>query len=252
MLLKKILKNCTEPVIITIMSTLPSGSHQAAKLDMNWFNTFSSDEIITQKVWDEYIRTALRDVKEALSEIGITNIKIILKAHLSIGFAFGFIFREVTGFSLNILQRDQWWLNDETLSNTSCFSTNMVPNDIKSTNLCLDISINKNVEDAMNLFVKNNGINFRAIIRSAPLQNDYSSIVIDSAAAVSIVKNIMSEINNILSKCIITDIYIFAAIPLGLAYMIGAKLNACGRIHLYEFDKNKREYLKSWTIDGND
>jgi hypothetical protein len=49
-----------------------------------------------------------------------------------------------------------------------------------------------------------------------------------------------------------TEIHIFAAIPLGLAYLIGSELNACGRIHLHEFDNSTREYFSSGLLkEGN-
>jgi hypothetical protein len=60
-----------------------------------------------------------------------------------------------------------------------------------------------------------------------------------------------NTIRELRGKYNLTDIHIFAAMPLGLAYLIGTELNACGRIHLYEFDKSESKYQSSWILEGD-
>jgi len=239
-------------ILISLMTWQRTPGYITPQLDLDWSNIFSYDELFSQTAWDNYVRSALMDVKAAMLEAGQLKIRIISKAHLTAGFAFGFIFRPVTGFELIIQQKDQWWSTKSKILTDSKIKIDIDPSKTSSKDLAVNLSISRDTDIKLGTFMEEHQVQFRAVLYCKPESGADLNAVPDGDTAHAIAKEIGNAIRDTLSKYNITDIHIFAAVPLGLAYLIGSELNACGRIHLYEYDKVASKYYPSWTIEGSD
>jgi len=252
-LLRNLLKYVDDQeILISLMTWQRTPGNITPQLDLDWSNIFSYDELFSQSAWDNYVRSALMDLKDAMLDAGQLKIRIISKAHLTAGFAFGFIFRPVTGFELIVQQGDQWWSMKASVSEDSKVKIVIDPCEIGSKDLAVNISISRDVDIKLGEFIEEHEVKFRAVLYCRPESGAGLNAVHDGDTAHAMGKEIGNAIRDTLSKYNISDIHIFAAVPLGLAYLIGSELNACGRIHLYEYDKVASKYYPSWTIEGAD
>lgn len=226
----------------------PGGTSFAVSVDLA--TAFEAGVIIGKDFWTGYLRQGLLDLKNALLEAGISEIRLISKAHISAGLAFGFIFRRVTGFVLRVLQDGQWWSNADQPSPTRETDIFTTPNDIKSQDLAVEISVSQDTQRGIQRLLKGGRISFRALLKCVPKDGVSQRAITSSSSAVTMAKEIAETVREAQGKYGTTDTHIFAAIPLGLAYLLGSELNACGRIHLYEYNKSKGDYEESWVIEA--
>lgn len=239
-------------VPISLMTKQRTPGNVRVILDFDWFKLFASRKLFTQDTWNTFIRQALIDAKDGLIDAGLIDLRVVSKSHLSAGFAFGFVFRRVTGFKLNIQQGEQWWSNQDLPTDDLKINISTIPGRVNSKDLGIDVSISQDVQTGLNNFVSKYEVSFRAVIRFVPENGISQSAISSSSNAIALAKSISDNIRKANADYSTTDIHIFAAIPLGLAYLIGTELNACGRIHLYEFNNSTREYQPSWIIEGTE
>lgn len=251
-LLKIILNQGTDQnTRIALMTYQPTPGDLQPLLNLDWYSLDFPDGLFSQKTWVKSIRPALLDIKDALLGIGRSQLEIFTKAHLQVGLAFGYIFRKETGFLLNIHQFNQIWPAQINKSPTSYLTCDLIEGSVGQKDLAITISITQVVEQGLKAFFHENNI-FRAILNCTPASGEIPYKIPYGSVASAIAEEIRLAIVNARKTYNTTEIHIFAAIPLALAYMIGWRLNAYGRIHLYDYDKNNNEYKPTWIIDAHD
>jgi len=228
-------------------------SHGAIEydLELDWSLLNYREELFSQNFWEKYIRLALFNIKDIMLELGIIKIRVFSKAHLTAGFTFGFIFRPVTGFEMHIQQGDEWWSTTSPEIADPNINISVDSGSIESTDLAVILSVSRDVEMKFGEYLKNHDRRFRAILCCKPTMGASQTAIPDAATASAMAKKIGDAIRDTLTQYDLSDVHIFAAIPLGLSFLIGAQLNACGNIHLYEYDKSTT-YSPSWIINGMD
>jgi len=252
LLQKQLHSNTDQKVNIAVSTYQKTLANSDLILDFDWSEIYPFAKLFSQETWDTFIRPALLDVKNSILDTGRSTLRIIPKAHLTIGLAFGFIFKRVTGFSLTIQQGDQWWSTDDHEGDAPSLEITTVPNTVGSSHLAIEISISRDIGNELGKLMKESGLDFRAILHCRIVPEPSNNAVPDGPTALAMARKIADGIRNAISKFGITDLHILAAVPLALAFLIGAELNACGRIHLYEFDKSTQRYRTSWIMDGAD
>ncbi len=232
---------------VAVMTYAPTPGDFEAMLDFNW-KPLDSEELFTPSEWGTSIEQALTDAKDILISKGRENLRIHSKAHIQVGFAFGYVFRKETGFSLNIEHFDELWSTrtvDATRSHLTCKYRD---GSVGRKHLAVSLSLTMDVENAVGGFVANNDI-FRAFLDFCPVDGIIPCKIPGDDVAAEMAEEIRNGIIEARGKYNVTDIHLFAAIPLPLAYMIGWRLNACGRIHLYHHDRGANSYTPSWVIE---
>ena len=231
------------PFPIGLVSKQKTG--QAVGLDLD-FNQFFESGLPTEDVWKTEIVTALVQVKNALVQKGITQLRLFAAAHLSLGFLFGYIFRDRTGFNLEILQNvEVWMINGGSEANPLKMSCS--PGDLGSKNLVVKINLMSNDTTSIVSFLSSKKVAYRAMLDVYP---PAYPVAISAKQAVSIAKDLANKIKELHAEYNTTDVHVFSAIPLGLALFIGHFANACGRIHCYEFVNSSREYFPSVVLEN--
>jgi len=238
LLQKQLQHNTDQKVTIAVSTYQKTLANCNLILDFDWSEIFPFANLFTQETWDTFIRPSLLDVKNSILDTGRSSLRIIPKAHLTVGLAFGFIFKRVTGFSMTIHQlhpqNDQWWSTNDSEGDASSLEITTVPNTVGSSHLAIEISISRDIGNELGILMKESGLDFGAILYCRIVPEPSNKAVPDGQIALTMVRKIADGVRNAIHKYRITDIHILAAVPLALAFLIGAELNACGRIHLYE------------------
>lgn len=237
--------------VISLMTYSRTPGNIHPQLDLDWSRLSFPDKLMSNSAWNSYLLPALLDVKDVLLTTGVTNIRLFTKANLTTGLAFGYVFRRETGFKLDIQQAEQLWSAGTTLQQPSGFKFRRESRDIGSTLLGVNLSITASADKNMGSYMAGNDLSFRSELHCEPERGPSRESVPDGDTAAAVAWEIGHNIRELRGKYSISDIHIFAAMPLGLAYLIGSELNACGRIHLYEFDKSESKYYPSWTLKGS-
>ena len=243
-------KDTPDTIRIALMTheNSPTPENFQPEFDFDWSSSPPGD-IFSNENWTDSVRKQFLDVRKALMKKGRVNLEIFTKAHIQAGFAFGYIFRRETGFSLNIRHFDQVWRTHIEKHPTSHLKCDLEGN-AGSKHLAVSISIAFDAGNALNAFLKDNDI-FRCFLNCAPTAGQPPYHIPDGETAAEMAGEIRRAIQDARQRYGVTEIHLFAAIPIALAYLIGWRLNQCGNIHLYHHDKSSSLYTPSWIIEAN-
>jgi len=218
-------------------------------LDLDFTPYFSSG-LPAQKTWIEEFTPTLESFKKILVNKKALKVRLYSFAHLSLGFLFGYIFRQRSGFELEIEQilpsggrREIWSTNRRPTKNPLLIKE--FPGEVGSKNLCVNLNLMSNDNSSFSKCIKKNRLSCRALLELTP--SGYPC-VISNGQAVEIATKMASSIKKLNAKYGTNKVHIFAAIPLGLALLVGYHLNACGKIQCYEFDNASRQYSPSCIL----
>ncbi len=246
-ILKQINLSKELPMPIGLVSKQKTSADVALDLD---FTPYFSGGIPAEGTWSQELVPAMLAVKECLLENRLQRIRLFAYAHLSLGFMFGYIFRERTGFALEIEQitgsRRRVWTSDNKVDKCPLKIERKSVGDFGSKNLCLIINLVAHDASSFTNYVKKSGLSYRVLIEAIPPSYPY---LISNGQALAIARELTNVIKEAHGVHGTNSVHIFGAIPLGLALLLGHQLNACGTIHCYEFD-SKREYWPSCILDN--
>ena len=223
----------------------PLGS---VSLDID-FTPFFRGRRPTAEEWNSDFPRALNRVRSALIARSVTRLRLRCFAHLSLGTLFGFVFNERTGFSLEIEQTNRgddkaiWTSSGEALPHA--LSMDEYPATLESRNLCVKINLVARDDASLAAYAEKDGLDYRVLLDVTAPRYPY---LISNGQAIAIARNLADKIKEIHGKFGTSTVHLFAAVPLGLAVLIGHNLNACGSIQCYEFDNSSREYHKSCVL----
>lgn len=251
-LLEAIIKRpADQDFAISLMTYSRTPGNIQPQLDLDWSRLDFSDKIMSDTIWKTHLLPALKDVKDALLNAGVTHIRLFAKATLSASMAFGYVFRRETGFKIIISQGEQLWTSLERPEKPSELKIKVQSRNIGSTHLGVNLSITTSIDNSFGNYIGKQQLSLRAELFCEPAKGPSRESVPNNNVASAMAWQIGNAARDAKSKYNITDIHIFGTMPLGLAVLIGSELNACGRIHLYEFNKSESMYYPSWTLEGN-
>ena len=236
---------------------LPLGmtSRQIPQADVSLdidFSPFFEFGLPCRDEWNTDFPCALDRIKETLVARSCRNIRLRAFAHLSLGLLFGFVFRETTGFCLDMEQTTRgrgatiWTTTGE--ASPHDLSMNEYPAKIGSQNLCVTINFVARDYASVAAYAAKSDLQYRVVLDVVPPQYPH---IISGGEAITVARDLADRIKELHGRYGTTTVHLFAAIPLGLAVLIGHKLNACGTIHCYEFDNAEREYHPSCVLQDS-
>jgi hypothetical protein len=251
-LLKAIIKRpADQDFAISLMTYSRTPGNIQPQLDLDWSRLDFSDKIMSDTIWKTHLLPALKDVKDALLNAGVTHIRLYAKATLSASMAFGYIFRRETGFKIIISQEEQLWSSQDKPEKPSGLKIKVQSRNIGSKHLGINLSITSSIDNSLGNYIDKQHLSLCAELFCEPAEGPSRESVPNHNVASAMAWEIGNAVRDAKSKYNIADIHIFGAMPLGLAVLIGSELNACGIIHLYEFNKSESMYYPSWTLEGN-
>lgn len=241
-----VIEKDTSTVCLGLASKQKVSASIALDLD---FSPFFLGGLPSSDDWNEQFPAALGTVKNALVQRSLGRVRLYAYAHLSLGVLFGYVFRDRTGFQLEMEQTDKAkgktiWTSDGDPAEHH-LSMRALPGVLDSQNLI--VKMNLVADDALSIasFAKETGLCYRAILDVAPAEYP---CMISNGQAIAIARQLTEKIKKLHGIYGTNNVHLFAAIPLGLAVLIGYNLNACGTVQCYEFDNSLRQYHPSCLL----
>lgn len=228
---------------IEVTARASQSKPSSALLDLDWHARLSTSRFPSQAEWEDAFSPAIRAVTEKVVGLGDRiRVQIDSKLPLPAAFALGCFFNlrvaRVGVWARKTAVSDfkqQFWLSDGDAADV-VFTPMWIErpkdgNHSAIVELTTYVSIHKAVES----FAKESGLTPDAWLQLDLARNGQAVTSIDGSFAVAYA-NQVGEVIRHLNAYGITDIHLFARIPSALAVLVGQRLQACGRIHLYWFD----------------
>ena len=212
------------------------------------FKSFFQSGLPPKESWSKQFHPAIERVKNALVARNLLVLRLHSFAHLSLACLFGHVLRSTAGFKLEIRQitnnKTTIWATAATPGKNPLKAAEL-PGSIGSRNLCVKINLMSPDDSSVIRYRKEHGILYRATLEFHP---EKYPLLISEAEAVVIAADLVNKIKEMHARYDTNTVHLFAAVPIGLAVMIGHNINACGTIQCHEFDNGRREYFPSCTL----
>ena len=140
-------------------------------------------------------------------------------------------------------EKSIWTTADEPSQHDVAF--NEFPGVSGSKQLCVSINLVARDDFSITSYMRNSGLTYRALLEVTLPNRPY---FISNTQAIKIARQMSEMIKELNGKYDTNVVHLFAAVPLGLAVLIGYNLNACGSIQCYEYDNSLREYRASCLL----
>jgi len=213
-------------------------------LDLDWQARLGTSRFPTPTEWEDVLAPALTAVRsQLLNQSDRTRIQINCQLPLPTAFALGFFFNmriarvgvwarktEVSDF------KQQFWLSDGDPANETFVPEWVKQSDGSNQTAVVELTSYVSIHKAVAVFVKETSLVPDVWLQMRVRSGEGETIAnIEESYAVAYANQVGKVIRH-LNEQGITDIHLFARIPSPLAVLIGQRLQACGRIHLYWFD----------------
>jgi hypothetical protein len=228
---------------VSMLTFPPVGRGLHAPLQLDWQSAFkpfpSEDE------WRDRLLPALDDLREALGRARVSAIKFYPQARLSAALAFGYVFRETTKVGLWVSQSDEWWPTRPYEAQQGPARIEVEELDAAARDLTLELSVTSDVTDDVTHYLNTSP---EPIARRVKLSVPTGSRL-DATAAQAIACQVREAIHRYRPSASQSATHLFAAIPAGLATLIGWHLNAREPVQCYELERGAG-YRKSCRLTG--
>lgn len=227
---------------LTLFSYPASGATPAADLALGWDALFPQPERPTRRppgleLWHEQLDPALADLRLVAGASHASTLSISGRYHLSAGLALGFRFRTVAGMVLHIAaQPGGVWQSDGPGNEGTLLSKEEIPGVPGAHDLSIEVSLARDVRADADAYLEAAGVAVgrRIQLTSTPLLSGDIDAVRTFVASPAHARHLANQIANVILSHSKGTIHLFAAIPQGLAVLIGARLNRARPVQCYE------------------
>lgn len=219
------------------------GRPHSVLLDLDWCIRLGINHFPTYDEWNSVLMPALLAVKrQLLSQNDSVRIQFHCQLPLPAAFALGFIFNvRVARVGVWARQtgvsdfKQQFWLSDGNGATINDEPFWVQRPQHGSRTAVVELTSYVAIHHAVKAFVDKMGITIDAWVQVPLTFDGKPKENLEESHAIAYAKQVAQLIRT-LNEQGITDIHLFARIPAALAVLIGQRLLACGRIHLYWFD----------------
>ena len=228
---------------IDIAARASPGKSGSGLLDLDWHTRLSTSRFPSQTEWEDTFIPAVRAVTEKVIGLGDRiRVQIDSKLPLPAAFAFGH------SFNLRVARvgvwarrtavsdfKQQFWLSDGQAADVIFTPAWLKRPKDDSHSAIVELTTYVSIHKAVESFTKESGLMPDAWLQLDLARNGQAVANIDESIAITYANQVGKVIRH-LNAHGTTDIHLFARIPSSLAVLVGQRLQACGRIHLYWFD----------------
>lgn len=218
-------------------------------LDINWESRFSNEKFPSLEEWLTLLSPAMVDVQRQVNSLG-DNLLIQIRSTLQLpaAFAWGYTFN-IRVARLGIWARErgvsdfrqQYWRSDAETGSITLSEKWILPVKINTRSIIIELSNGHDIHAAVETYMNTTNIQPESWVQIGHIKTDGRLSNIDEGCAVAYANRVGEIFRDIRQKGI-TDFHLFLAMPSSLAILIGQRLQACGRIHLYWFDNPTYQY----------
>jgi len=220
---------------VGLFSFDPTGPGAGASLCLDWRPLFGNNRYPSEDEWRTQLMPALADLRQTLGAAGVSAITLHIAARLSAALAFGHRFRSVAGVSLALPQKEGIWHTRPYDPALAPLIPELIELDPAGTELSVELPITQDrVTSDVDAWIASQRppLQRRVILRPP----GGSGMAIDDETAHAIACQVRRVILE--HQQPVHTTHLFAAIPAGLAAMIGWHLNTCEPVQCYELERN--------------
>ena len=228
---------------IDISARTREGQLRSVLLDLDWQSRLSTTVFPSTEAWQDYFIPALGSIrKELLHQSDIARIQICSQLPIPAAIALGFFFN-IRVSHIGVWARktgtsdfkQQFWLSDASPANLEYQPVWFRQGDEESQSAIIELTTYVSIHKAVEMYICTSGLSADIWVQMRLEVDGKPFPFIDEDHAVAFASQVGQLIRH-LNERGVTDIYLFARIPSALGVLIGQRLQACGRIHLYWFD----------------
>lgn len=228
---------------------------RSALLDIDWSKKLSTSQFPSPEEWDAVFVPAIIAVKEQVLACG-DGLRIQINSQLPIPAAMAF------GYLLNLRVakvgiwarksgasdfRHQFWFSDG-VPNRYHHQPHVYKNpDIGAKSAIVELTAYVSIHESVSEFASASAIACDAWLGLNLVIDGKTSENITEGEAINFANQVGQVVRQLNSQGIL-DIHLFARIPSALGILIGQRLIACGRIHLYWFTNSDDSYRYAFTL----
>ena len=244
-----------QTIDVELFSHEEIGASDPERIRLNWVDYFNPT-LPSPEIWNGQLLPQLKSLLQALNRKSARLITLRPKAHLSAGYAFGYTFRQPTGFQIWIEQpipntdHVQWWRTDEAPVKDKLLRQESLPGVATGTDLTVEVrATNQDVQGPVGHYIQQHQLPIRErILFTLPPNESGRLIVPGGPHALSMAIQIGDAIRELPKPTPDRTIHLFGAMPIGLAVLIGTQLNACEPIQCYEYKRPENVYQPSCRL----
>jgi hypothetical protein len=196
----------------------------------------ASDLDSWQDAWGRVHAGLLAVKRRASGHFGRPRLRVHGSKHLTAAFVLGYVFPS-TVCELEVRTKRDYWSTDCEPVPKDLLLTNISDGTVGSESLYVELSTGDQlVRDAVRRHVQRTQASPLKYFRFTPGPDLESVPYMTNADACAVAQQVRVELTRVISDYGISEVHLFAAIPQGLAMMIGHSLNAMPPVQLYEYD----------------
>lgn len=223
-------------------------------LDINWQEKLDTERFPTEDEWETLFVPALRSVHKQIMKNAETpriqfNSQLPIPASIALGFYFNLRVATIGVWARTTSSSDfkkQFWLSGVNVDGITFQPEWLQCENEAGHHAVLEISSYLSIHQSVQSFINSQHLFISKWGRIDLSIGGETPGSIDERVAISFA-NSVGQTTRQLNRQGITDIHLFARVPSALAVLIGQRLYACGRIHLYWFHNPSYRYAFQLT-----
>lgn len=222
---------------------------RSALLDINWESRISPPRLPNESEWQSNLIPALEDVRRVVSQHGdcsLVQFRSVLQlpAAFAVGYTFNIrlarlgVWARETGISDF---RQQYWRSDAQAGDIQVSQNWILAPSLTTRSIIVELANGRNFHSSVESFVDLTNLSTKGWLQIGHEKTDPRLQRIDEDCAVAFA-NRVGQILRDVQQTGITDFHLFLCMPSALAILVGQRLQACGRIHLYWYTNPTYQY----------
>ena len=218
-------------------------------LDINWESRFASSCFPGDSEWHTSLLPALEDTRRAIMQQGDRSLiqfrsVLQLPAAVAVGYIFNLrlarlsVWARETGISDF---RQQYWRSDTPAGDIQLSHNWIQPISSTTRSIIIELANGRNIHASVEYFASQVNLCPDAWLQIGHEKTDPRLPKLDEDCAVAYA-NQVGQILRDVQRNGITDFHLFLCMPSSLAILVGQRLQACGRIHLYWYNNPTYQY----------
>ena len=218
-------------------------------LDIDWQSKLSTEVFPSTDEWKDYFVPALDSIRsQVLSYAEFPRIQfnsqLPIPAAIALGYYFNLRLAKVGVWARALATSDfkrQFWLSDSSAARINLQPDWIQQEDDHNHSAILELSTYVSIHESVQAYTVSSGLQVKKWARLTLEIDGHPLESIEERSAVAFANHVGQFVRQLNSKGV-TDIHLFARIPSALAVLVGQRLYACGRIHLYWFENPSYRY----------
>lgn len=222
-------------------------------LDLDWQSHLNLEQHPNPNEWNQLFLPAIKAVTTQLTSLKeSTRIQIDselpVPASVALGFYLNLRVALLGVWARQMGKRDtkQLWLSDGEPAQATVGETWFKKASDKSEVAIIELTCGISVHSAVEAYVKQHGLTVDVWLQ-AEVSIEQNKGGINEGTAIAFADHVGTLIRRLTAQGV-ADSHLFLRMPTALGVLIGQKLHACGRIHLYWFDNKSYSYKPAFVL----